>query len=237
MHYLLQADLSKIGGYLHCELLKDYNLGHPDAIPKVMMRIPKAYPSEAELYPERFGTIQPLTVKPIHIPDLITLSSKSKWADLLTIVQISSPFKVVSQRFWDIVSTFKHSLFETFPVKVALKGKVRDYVIIVQPEAHIEPVDYANSTFYYQILGGKGVEPIHINSHEEFINKFRALPPRHWIVNSKPCIVYDKIPNHFCRVRYIVNYLVSEELRHALESANIVGVKFDTPDVHGYTWR
>jgi hypothetical protein len=168
------------------------------------------------------------------VPEGVKFRSKSKYTDLLLLVNPGYPLLVISPRFVDLLSKFRIEKPEIFgPVPVISPKKREDYYIFGATRRFPEYVCYNALEATLSRWDGANKREFVLNNVEDYLSIAKLLKDDEAInfkegyrarLNSK-VIQHDLflLPPYFD----FINYIASERLVEAIVSAKLTGMVFE----------
>ena len=208
-YFTLSIDPSAVGYFPQTSSLKNYQRNHPDSFTNARLRCP---------------------IKSLLVPEKIELRGQAKWTDLLGSAEITIPYIIISQAFWEVINSCKiPPTSECFPVKVSKGGKTETYQIFTGGPGYPEFIDFNKSPATLEHMGNKSQKEVFVKNTAEF-QQIRAVthPPLFFII-KKPKLNIEAINLDIFRLGQGSGaplYFVSEDLVIKAQKANLKGLLF-----------
>jgi len=154
----------------------------------------------------------------------LALHKKAKVLDLMSSVTVPGLSRIVSPRFWELISKFEYDReYQLFNLTFKRAAEQYDYLFYYNFVSRFEYLDFDKIDFFKTNMIGENAEPIAINSQIELLKYSRRngdfIQPRR--------LSFKNVKHDLFRLYgFADNYYVSERLVEASQSAGITGVHF-----------
>lgn len=150
-----------------------------------------------------------------------------RWAKRLDNISTNITFSAfISKKALEIFRKVNIPTYQAFPIHVVHKGEKLDYYLFYIPEFSPQFVDYQKSSFIKTRIA-KRIEPIKINSEEEYMNKYNQLDRPFGIKAEKLFFKQQGIEIDMFRIiKPASGYFVSERLKNMMKEEQIIGFEF-----------
>lgn len=208
-YFTLSIDPSAVGYFPQTSSLKNYQRNHPDSFTNARLRCP---------------------IKNLLVPEKIELRGQAKWTDLLGSAEITIPYIIISQAFWEVISSCKiPPTSECFPVQVSKGGKTETYQIFIGCPIFPEFIDFNNSPAVLEDTSNNSQKEVFVKNAAEF-QQIRAVTshPLYFFI-KKPKLNIAAINLDIFRLgpgSGTIHYFVSEDLVIKAQKANLKGLLF-----------
>lgn len=154
-----------------------------------------------------------------------------KRADLVNTIPISTiSGLVINSKFYNILLQFVLDEYQVFPAMVHYRKKDYPYHFIHFVGDGNRFVDFNKSSFeLHGLETGTGVEPIHVDSYEAYVQKDNIAInsiPKTRIVARDLFFIEEPGIDFFRLYRLRFEYFVSERLKNELEAQQVTGIMF-----------